>query len=346
MKNLALSALIAIGSFTAVSAQTTPTTAVNNKAKATMTTSNLSDSDFEKLIFNSYKVNFRSYAYDALDLTEKQITKLDPGFRSYMNATSELNKKRKNLVEEYNEEMAEDDTAKDEENETADFIENYWDLDIDQMELKKDYFDNFEDIIGYEKAMKFFILEEDVRQRLNSAMWVEKIPTLLIVPTAKYSNNSEVNNYRNWMLDMDGKVDISHEYTHNGLTQLVKTAYALAEAGNVNTSAWDNSKAMVMKLADGMTENWKSDDHADMAKKAFGIVANMYADLAKTETFRTDSYLINELKMSADKLNKGTHLTEQSAHVYNFFEKAERVVNLLANTADNKVQTQFMRTRR
>lgn len=346
MKHLALSALMALGSFTAINAQTTPKTAVNNTTKVTMTTNEMSDSEFERLIFNSFKINLRTFAYDNLQLTSEQIEDIDPHFMAYMKQKSELINRRQDLVDEFAEEMAEENSQKSENNETAEFIESYWEFDIASLELKKDFYDRFEDIIGYEKATKFFVLEEDLLQRMNRMMLVERVPTYLISPVNRYTENVEVQAYNRWMMDIDGKVNVSHEYTHDGLTQLVKVAGSLKEAAGIDWPSYDKHRQKVMMLGDDITENWKEVDHADKARKAFMTVATMFSELSQTNAFMTNSYLIDELMMTAKKLDGSKMMTDQADVVYNFFEKAERVVNKLAKTADERVTNQFMRTRR
>lgn len=342
MRFLALFAFLATFSFTTVNAQTTPTKAVGQTDKQR----NITDSEFERMIFNNFKINFRNFAYESLNLTSEEIKKMDPLFNDYLRNKSDLMKRRDKLVAEFNDEMSEDNSAKSVENETADFIENYWEIDIASMELKKDYFDRMEDRIGYERALRFFSLENQLVNRLNQLMYVERIPTFLIMPDYTYGTDKEVKAYRNWMNGTDGKVSLSHEYTNAGLNQLVKVAESLSNAGNATIPNFKQHKEKVMMLAEKMTKNWRSLEHADQAREAFTIVATMFSELAKTKTFQTKSNVINELQSAAKGINPDRKLTDQAPAVYHFFEKAERAINVLTSGADKQVTGTMQRTRR
>lgn len=144
--------------------------------------------EYERLIENTFKVNFRSYVVEQLGLNSEQITDFTPLYMEYMDRRADLADVRARLVEEHKDEMAEDDSVNDENEETADFIENYWEVDIDEMELRKDYFDRMEDVISYENAMAFFLLEEDISRSLRQAQISRMMPMLII--TEGDMNNS------------------------------------------------------------------------------------------------------------------------------------------------------------
>ena len=108
--------------------------------------SNISEEEgFERMLKTQYKVELRSLAGSALDMTSEEIEDFIPIFMDYMKYKNSLVERRNDLVKDYQDEMKEDDTAKDEAEETADFIENYLEVDIADMELQKDYFDKFEE---------------------------------------------------------------------------------------------------------------------------------------------------------------------------------------------------------
>lgn len=136
--------------------------------------------EYERLIQNTFQVNFRTYVVEQLGLNSEQITRFTPLYMEYMDRRADLADKRARLVEEHKDEMSEDDSMEDENEETADFIENYWEVDIAEMELRKDYFDRMEDVISYENAMAFFMLEEDVSRSLRQAQMSAIMPMIII----------------------------------------------------------------------------------------------------------------------------------------------------------------------
>ena len=89
------------------------TTSFGQKATTT-TTKSPTASDYERIIAANYEVEFRKLAIETLDLTEKETEAFTPIYLAYMNEKSELMERRQKLVDEYKDEMAEDDTAEDE----------------------------------------------------------------------------------------------------------------------------------------------------------------------------------------------------------------------------------------
>ena len=350
MRKIILSCLLIAGTLGTVNAQQTFKKAdliQGTKPVGTEVSSGeITDSQYEELIRNSYKVNFRDYSFTKLGLNETEIKNLTPLYMEFMKEKNDLIDRRRQLVEDFRDEMKEDDTMKDEKEETADFIENYWEIDIAEMELQKDYFDKFEDAIPYRKAVQFFLLENDVRDRLKRAQIVRTLPVLVMTPTSSFSNNPEVKNYNNWMLNIDGKVSVDHEYTKQGLTQLVKTAEALADNAGIEVANFDTDKQRVMKIANTITRDWTSVDHADMVKEAFTTVAMMYNQLAMQEPFTGRNVATEKLMTVAKQVKPSTNLTDQADTVYNFFNQAEKTVNILARSADIKWKKDMMDARK
>lgn len=124
--------------------------------------------DFEAWVNNEFQFDFRKMVDRVLQLDEEQQDKFNRIYLDYLKDQVALAQKQNKLLDEYAEEMKEDDTQEDEAEETADFIEDYWEVSIDQSDLRKDYFDRLEDAIGWKKAFDFFLIENDVRRRLHS----------------------------------------------------------------------------------------------------------------------------------------------------------------------------------
>ena len=134
--------------------------------------------DFEAWVDHEFQFDFRKMVDDVLQLEDDQQRDFNVIYLDYLKDQVALAKKQHNLLDEYQEEMKEDDTKKDEDGETADFIEDYWEVSIDQSDLRKEYFDRLEDAIGWEKAFNFFLLENDVRSRLHSVRVYKIFPEI------------------------------------------------------------------------------------------------------------------------------------------------------------------------
>ena len=308
------------------------TTSFGQKATTT-TTKSPTASDYERIIAANYEVEFRKLAIETLDLTEKETEAFTPIYLAYMNEKSELMERRQKLVDEYKDEMAEDDTAEDEAEETADFIENYWEVDIAEMELRKDYFDKLEDKIPYDKAVTFFLLEEAVESDMQSMAVVNVIPTAIQVrrPYVAYRNQTDA--YNTWMININGSVELDHAYTRNGLYKLVDAAAAIATSQNVTVTDMDMKAKEIKQLADGLQDNWRSTDHADKARKAFTMTADLMKSIQQKGNFTTLSTSVSDLEKAAKKIDPSVLMTEQADHIYNFFEQAQKVVNAMAKEA-------------
>lgn len=138
-----------------------------------------SDEDYQRYYEAKLKVDFRNYMLKALELDEEEIEAVDPLMKSYMNERISLAEQKLELVEAYEEEMQEDDSRQDEVEETSDFIENYWEASIEEMQLKKRYFDLFEARMPYQKALEFFMLEDELQYQIARPTLLRVAPVLM-----------------------------------------------------------------------------------------------------------------------------------------------------------------------
>lgn len=327
LTTLALAAAFSIPTF----AQQTTT----NKVADRSSNIGASAEELETFVDSKIYVESRAQAIRALNLNEEQIEDFTPIHLDYTRAKSAIEDRRKKLVKEYNEEMAEDDTAKDEMNETGDFIENYWELDIAYMELKKDMFDRFEDVITPTKALEFFAMEDMITTRATRKLIMETVPTYGIIVPVSVSYERELNDYRNWnSLNIDGKVGLSHDFTYNGLTKLLTVADKMVKSENINVTDFTNRKQSIMSKAEMLKSNWKSLKHADYAREAFTMTADLFNDIVMDSRFNTKKAEVSELRTIAESVKPEVKLTDQASTVYRFFNAAEDMVNGLVNQAN------------
>lgn len=161
--------------------------------------------DYETLIENHMKVKFRELAYKTLELTEDEIVKFDPLYSQYTEEKMKIVEKRSRLIENYKEEMKEDDDAKEKDEETAGFIENYWETQIKEMELQKDFFDRFEEVVSTDKAISFFLLEDRVQNRVEEGAVLRIIPMSIEVREYFYPNGDTMKDKKDTSKDWDAK---------------------------------------------------------------------------------------------------------------------------------------------
>lgn len=298
---------------------------------------------YERLIENAFKVDFRSYAINRLGLNEAEITAFTPLYMEYMDERADLADKRARLIEEHAEEMSESNSAENKGQETADFVENYWEVDINEMELRKDYFDRMEDAISYEKAMAFFLLEEDLARSLSRVQLQRVVPAVSIIdlpaegmgstdPNRRNNKNGQEKSYLDFKID--GEVALDHEFTQRGLKKLVYAAEAIAQAKNIEVPNWKQQKQKILNAADEITRNWRSTEHADKTKKAFKMTAEVFQTLQQRGMFTELYYETNQLTDAASRIDPSVNMTNQPEAVRAYFQRAESLVNAMADRAN------------
>ena len=292
---------------------------------------------YERMLKNQYRVELRSLTGNALDFTSEEMEGFTPIFLEYMKYKNSLVERRNDLVKGYQAEMQENDTAKDEAEETAGFIENYLEVDIADMELQKDYFDKFEDVIGYEKALRFFQLERMFQDRINRSVMMRHMPTLYLLETTPvFSYSYEFEDFHNWKkINIDGVVTIDHNFTTTGLEKLLTVAEKMTKAEGIVIDNFAKRQEMIMQKANQLKQNWRSLDHADYAREAFIATAGVLEDIARSGRFDKKTEWFEALNRQAKKIRPDEKLTDQAIMVRMFFDTAEKIVNDLVDQANS-----------
>jgi len=308
--------------------------------KASSRANDISDlENYERMLKSQFNVDLRSVAINVLELDEKQTSDFTPILMDYLRSKESIIARRNILVNQYVEEMAEDDTRKDEINETGDFIENYWELQIADMELKKDYFDRMEDAITPMKALQFFDVEEMFQHRMNRVQLMKSIPSFIVLEPVTYTYETQVNAFRNWKkINIDGSVDIDHNFTFNGLEKLLAAAESMTAVEGISVDGFADTKQAIMDKAAMLKKDWTSLQHADYAREAFTLTANVINEIAEDSRFNSSDAWNKKLSALATSINPDVKLTDQADEVYSFFETAEYIVNDLVEQANSYVK--------
>lgn len=288
---------------------------------------------YERMIQNAFEIDLRKLAINTLDLTEDQIIEFTPLYMDYMDEKAELMDDRLAMIEKYEAELSEKgDSEADKNEERAEFVEDYWQIDIDEMQLKNNYFDKLEDVIPYEKAIRFFDIEEAFRSRIARAELVAVMPVMVELEPIMVAYDLEKKSFNNWKtINIDGKVGLDHEFTHDGLEKLLSYAESMVTMEGINVDNFEARKNDIMKLADALTQNWTSTDHADKAKKAFEHTADLIAAIESEADVNLSDSQISDLKKAASAINSSALMTNQKEKVYTFFDHAQKVMNALSN---------------
>ena len=148
-----------------------------------------SKSDYERMMEKRLEVNFRNYAIKSLSLSETEINAFDDIYFEYMNDKDDIIDSKYSLLDDYA--ASADAKNKVAGETTADFIENYWETEIDEMQIEKDYFDLLEDEIGVTKATNFFLLEDAVQNRMKNRIYANNMPVLIEIERFSVFDDSE-----------------------------------------------------------------------------------------------------------------------------------------------------------
>jgi len=290
--------------------------------------------DYERMIETTFKVEFRELVIETLELDEATIEEFTPLYLNYMESKAELIDERNQLIEEHKGEMSENQSKAQVDDETADFVENYWEIDIDEMQLKKDYFDQFEDIMTYRQAMQFFELEEGFRSRIARAQLIEYVPVLVELEPVYLSYEVEKGDFNNWKtINIDGEVSLDHNFTHDGLTKLLNYASAMVESEGITVPNFQEKKDKILSIADELRTSWTTGDHADMVRKAFNMTASLLGEIREDAGLDVSEEMVQQLEKAAKRINPAELMTAQEEAVYAFFDRAEMLINRLANKA-------------
>ncbi len=292
---------------------------------------------YERMIENAFEVDLRKVAIQSLDLNEEEITAFTPVYMKYMNEKADLIDRRMKRVEAYEEEMAEDDRAADEARESARFVKDYWGIDIDELQLKNEYYDKFVDAITYDEAVRFFDIEESFRSRMARAALVNVVPTMIHLEPIMIAYKTEKESFDNWKsINIDGEVGLDHTFTHDGLTKLMDYADAMVTTEGIEVDNFEQRKSDILNIADKLTKNWTSTKHADWTKKAFTHTTAMIRDIESEAGVYMASSQLQKLEEAANAIEGSKLMTNQKEAIYTFFDHAQKVMNTLSDRIATK----------
>lgn len=159
MKNLILIALVCVGQIFTTTAQNTPTNPTTSYNSST-STNPMTMSDYERMLNNQQKTEFKAEIEKTLGLTAQQIKDFEPMYKRYMEDKAKLAQAKMDLLNKYSDRMDENDSQAKLENKKEEFMEDYLELQTAEMKLRKENFDRMEDAITADKAFGFYLLED------------------------------------------------------------------------------------------------------------------------------------------------------------------------------------------
>jgi len=287
-------------------------------------------------------MDYRNNTLKVLDLTKDEIIEFDPVFKEYMDRKDELVEEKMELIEDIQEELTEDDSPENEEEDMSDFIEEYWEVEIDEMELKKEFYDDLEDIIPLNKAMQYFVWEDAIQGKLerNSQMMMfPQISAIKALPAAstkkdmvqkerkRRNSRRDLRSYHSWINSRNRGMNLSHRYTSTALKKLTRAINTIKSEKGLNLVNFDNKRNIILNNAAGLRKDPMSDQHAEMASKAFKNISEMINEIAGAAKVAPN----NKLTTLANSIDNNKLLLDQSSLVYEFFDEAYRYLSPMVN---------------
>lgn len=277
--------------------------------------------EYQLYIDKRMEMDFWMAAIDELALTPDEIATFNPFFRDYMNDKDKLAEKKFELLDDYADEMqAATDQAKRTE-ESSDFVVDYWELEIEQMKLKEEYFDKMENKLPNKKVAKFFLFEEAVENRMKQDIVSERLPTIIIIEKKKKSNKAANKRAK----EMNRAADKMDKATMEAEKEVNQTADKMDK--KMDKAAMKAEKE-VNQTANKMDK--KMDKAATKAEKEVNQAANKMDKKMDKTVVKAEK----EVNQTADKMDKKMNKA---------VTKAEKEVNQTADKIDKKMNKAAMK---
>lgn len=142
-----------------------------------------------------------------------------------------------------------------------------------------------------------------------------------------------VSSYVTWAGSMPKEaMGLDHEFTRSGLIQLADALAATAEkAPNVNREQFESKLSRMRTMANEITDNWESTQHADKIKKAFQASVDVFAEIQQS-SFPNMDQNVASVRQTVEQLNPQTLTLDQKDRVKAAFRES---ADLLAQMNQN-----------
>lgn len=211
----------------------------------------VSQKDYQRYIDKRLEMDFRLASIDAMELTSAEINRFNPIFDRYILEKETLTEKKFTRLDAYKKELIIEDNKAERAEESADYIEDYWGIEIAEMKLKENYYEIMEHSIPYNKAIQFFLFEEVLENQIMYDILVINMPTLILL----HKNKKEAGTNRQdaAVTQNLAKADI------NNISSSIKDKMTSTSPSTINTPALPKAPELT-KL-----DSWLSSNKGQMA---------------------------------------------------------------------------------
>lgn len=131
--------------------------------------------------------------------------------------------------------------------------------------------------------------------------------------------------FMDYTADMNGKMSLDHEFSHNALTYLSDAVEDIANTYDVDIT--DNT-ARAKQLADEITKDPYATDHAEKIRMAAINITETLENI-NNSTDGNAAMQLSDLRKEAQAINGDTLTLEQKGDVRGFFGAARKVLNAM-----------------
>ncbi|OAQ38740.1 hypothetical protein A5893_11865 [Pedobacter psychrophilus] len=131
-----------------------------------------------------------------------------------------------------------------------------------------------------------------------------------------------VTSYINFINEDRGTMTLSHEYSHEALTKLANATEAMSTKTGVDVKV---NLDEVKQLSADITQNPDATNHADMIKKAAGIIASALGTIQKSK-FPDLSSDCDDLMKNANEVDGNDLALDQESTIKSFYKDASDVL--------------------
>ncbi|GAA4400745.1 hypothetical protein GCM10023187_14240 [Nibrella viscosa] len=141
-----------------------------------------------------------------------------------------------------------------------------------------------------------------------------------------------VRSYVDWAtsISVQGEMGLDHQFTRTGLMNLADALAAVSlKAPNVNRQQVDNKLSRMRTMANDITDNWESTQHADKIKRAFQASVDVFDELQQS-SFPNLNGDVASVRQAVEQMDTNTLTLDQKNKVKDVFRESADVLEKMS----------------
>lgn len=125
------------------------------------------------------------------------------------------------------------------------------------------------------------------------------------------------------------KMDLNHAYTSGGIRRLADAIGAVVDQQDISKIKIKGDLDKLRNYADQLEKDHASTDHADVIREAFVLASDVMDSIEQQISPHLDSG-VDKVRRAAGAIDPGKRALEQKTEVETFFDRAGRVLEVMA----------------